>query len=294
MAGGMTRLAVVLHMIKNQPWGVRVVRDIEAVLAGHRSIKAEFVDSAGDPDEQVRILERFLLQGIDALIVNPIDVQLVRGPLRKYRAAQIPVIVIDGDVGEPDLYRALIVGNNHQFGREVGAFFVEVMGGAGDLVEILGPAASHLPKERSAGFRAALADHPRMRIIDSCVGDWTYDRALREFAQLLSRQKRIDGVFAHNDEMATAALDAAAQVGREDEMLVTGIDALPSSIRLVSQGRLAATFLYPSPGKDAVYALLAILNGEECVKTVRLQTWPYRSNGRIDTWQRARRRAGTG
>jgi ribose transport system substrate-binding protein len=288
MAESTTRLAVVLHMLKNQPWSARVVRDIESVLANDPSINAEFFDPAGDSAEQVRILTDCLRRGPGALIVNPIDPIVVKVILEKYRTANIPVIVIGSDVGDPDLYRALIVGDNHQFGCEVGLFFLEAMGGSGDLVEILGPAAYPTSADRSRGFRETIAGHPRMRIIDMAVGDWTHQSALRDFTKVLSRQPRIDGVFAHNDEMAIAALEAAAQAGRESEMLIVGIDALPASIRLVSQGRLAATFLYPSPGKDAVYALQAVLNGEQCLKTIRLQTWPYKSNSRIDAWKRRR------
>lgn len=292
MPVGATRLAVVLHMLKNQPWAVRVKRDIESVLLGHPSIQAEFADAGGDPAAQDRLLEEHLDKGVDACIVVPIDAERIRPVLRRYQEANVPVIVIGIDVGDEKLYQAVILGDHLQFGREVGAFFATAMEGAGSIVEILGIVASTVTTDRSQGFRESLAAYPRMQIIDTCVGDWTYDRALREFAQVLSRHKRIDAVFAHNDEMASAALDAAAAVGREAEMLVAGIDALPSSIRLVSQGRLAATFLYPSPGKDAVYALLAVLNHEQCLKRVMLHTWPFRSNSRIRAWREARRRSG--
>jgi ribose transport system substrate-binding protein len=292
MRGGTIRLAVVLHLLKDQPWAARVKRDIESVLASHPSIRAEYADPGGDAGEQVRLLETYLAQRVHALIVVPIDTASVQKPLRSFQDAKIPVIVIGADVGDDQLYQAQILGNQPQFGREVGSFFAEVMDGAGDIVEVLGIVASSVTSDRSKGFRQAIAGYPKMRIIDSCVGDWRHEPALREFTQVLARQPRIDGVFAHNDEMASAILQAASAVGREAEMLVAGIDALPTSIRLVSQGRLAATFLYPSPGKDAVYALLAILNGEHCLKRVMLQTWPFRSNSRIEAWKSARKKPG--
>jgi ribose transport system substrate-binding protein len=292
MPVGTTRLAVVLHMLKNQPWAVRVKRDIDSVLASHPSIHAEYTDAGGDPAVQVRLLEENLEKGLDACIVSPIDGERLSPVLRRYQAANVAVIVIGVDIRDDQLYQAVILGDHRQFGREVGTFFAKAMEGAGRLVEILGIVASKVTTDRSQGFRESFAEHPQMQIIDTCVGDWTYDRALHEFAQVLSRHERIDAVFAHNDEMASAALDAAAAVGREEEMLVAGIDALPSSIRLVSQGRLAATFLYPSPGKNAVYALLAILNHEQCLKRVLLHTWPFRSNSRVQAWREARRMSG--
>src|SRR5262249_46248909 len=145
MARGTTRLAVVLHMIENQPWSGRVVRDIQSVLAHEPLIKAEFADPHGDVDAQLGFLEQYLRDRIDP--------QPVRAPLAKSRASGVPVIVIGSEIGDPDLYRALVVGDNRQFGREVGTFFAKVMDGVGDLVEILGPTAYTTPADRSAGFR---------------------------------------------------------------------------------------------------------------------------------------------
>jgi ribose transport system substrate-binding protein len=289
MPVGTTRLAVILHMLKDQPWAMRVKRDIDAVLENHLTIHAEYSDAGGDPAVQVRLLEEYLANGFDACIVAPIDAEQISPVLRRYQAANVPVIVIGSDIADEKLCQAVILGDHRQFGREVGTFLTTAMDGVGRLVEILGIVASSVTTDRSQGFRESLAEHPQMQIIDTCVGDWTYDRARREFAEVLSRHERIDAVFAHNDEMASAALDSAAAVGREEEMLVAGIDALPSSIRLVSQGRLAATFLYPSPGKNAVYALLAVLNHEQCLKRVLLHTWPFRSNSRVRAWREGRR-----
>src|SRR5947207_3131600 len=118
MPRGTTRLAVVLHILKDQPWGARVKRDIESVLLSHPSIQAEYVDAGGDPIEQVRLVDEFLKSGIDALIVMPIDAARIRAVLKKHRALGVPVIVVGLDLGDDQLYHAQILGNHRQFGRE--------------------------------------------------------------------------------------------------------------------------------------------------------------------------------
>ena len=290
MPGRVSRVAVVLHVLEGLPWSEGVRRSIESALQLHPEVRLEFADPKGDAAEQVRILDRFLAAKVDALILLPIDPLRTRAALRRYHQADIPVIVIDNDIGAPELYRSLILSDNRRIGQEAGELFAEVMGGSGYLVEIRGLIETPAAVDRSAGFREALASHPDLRIVDECIGSWLYERAVKEFSLVLARQPRIDGVFAQNDDMARGALDAAAQAGREKEMLVVGIDALPSAIRLVAEGRQAATFLNPSPGKDAVYALLAILEGEPCLPKTLLRTWPYQSNARIRAWQQARRR----
>jgi len=289
MPAGNPRVAVVLHVLEGLFWSEVVKKSIEAALEPYPNVRLEFEDPHGDAAEQVRILDRLLRERIDALILLPIDPQKTRTALQRYREASIPVIVIDNDIGAPELYRSIILCDNRRIGREAGQFFLEAMGSEGDLVEIRGLVETPAAVERSAGFREALAGHSRMRVVDECTANWRYEAAVREFGQVLARQSRIDGVFAQNDDMARGALDAAAAAGREAEMLVVGVDALPNSIRLVAEGRQAATFLNPSPGKDAVYALLAVLEGEACLPRTLLRTWPYRSNARIRAWQRLRR-----
>jgi ribose transport system substrate-binding protein len=286
-------LAVVLHRLKAQAWSDAVRRDIEtavagAALAGGPPIEVEFADPNGDSAEQVSILEGYLERRVDALIVMPIDPPATSSTLRKFREAKVPVVVVGNEVDDPDLFDACVLGNHRQFGREVGDFFASTMAGEGDLIEITGVAVSPITRDRSAGFREALAPYPRIRVVDACQGDWLYERALQEFPRLLERHQKLDGVFAHNDEMAAAVLEVARRQGREDELLVVGIDALPSAIKRVNEGRQAATFLYPSPGKDAVYAVLALLGGEPCMKQVLLKTWPYHSITRIRGWLKHR------
>jgi len=290
------KLAVVLHRLKGQAWSEIVRRDIEsalagAALAGAPAIEVEFADPRGSSSEQIAVLERCLEPRVDALILMPIDPPATFPVLRKLKRAGVPVIVVGNEVEDPALFDACVLGHHRQFGKEAGEFFASATDGEGDLVEIAGIAVSPITRDRSAGFKEALAPYPHLRIVDACHGNWLYEKALQEFPRLLDRHPRLDGVFAHNDEMAAAVLEVARGRGREEELLVVGIDALPSAIKLVNEGRQAATFLYPSPGKDAVYALQAILNGEPCMKQVLLKTWPYHSNTRIRAWkeQRARR-----
>ena len=79
---------------------------------------------------------------------------------------------------------------------------------------------------------------------------------------LLKANPKIDVVYAHNDPMAEGAYLAAKAVGREKEMKFIGIDALPipsGGIKAVEQGRLSATFTYPTNGKEAIAAAKKIL-----------------------------------
>jgi ABC-type sugar transport system substrate-binding protein len=292
MKAGTRKVAVVPHMLRDQPWGVRFREDLESSLADHPELSLEIADPEADPLVQVRLLEGFLAQRVAALIVAPLDAGLLVEPLRAYRAARIPVIALDNDPGDPSLYEALILADNRHFGRKMGEFFVEVTGGSADLVEIRGIPSTSGALDRSAGFREAISGSPGVRIVESIVGSWLYSRAREAFAEALAQLPRIDGVFAQNDEMARGAWDAAAAAGRTEEMIITGIDALRGEhgLQLVIQGKLAATLINPPPGRAAALALLSVLRGEPVMKRTLLQTSMFRSNERIRAWQASHRR----
>jgi ABC-type sugar transport system substrate-binding protein len=290
MIDGTRKVAVVMHRLKDQPWGVRLREEFEAALADHPEISYEFCDPEGDPTLQAHLVEQHLRAGVDALVVLPLDRDPIRAALRAHQASDIPVIAMDGDIDDPSLYRTLILADNRLFGRKMGEFFLEVTGGTAELVEIRGVPTTTGAQHRSAGFREAVA-RSQIRIVQSLVGNWVYSQAREEFARLLPRLPRLDGVFAQNDEMARAAWDVAHEAGRADELLITGIDALKGEhgLQLVMQGKLAATLLNPNPGRPAASALLAILSGEPCLPKIVLQTSMFRSHERIRAWQEARR-----
>jgi len=284
-----THVAVILHILRNQPFGEIILKGIRDVLDERPSCEVEVFDPQGRAEEQVRALEH-LKSGLDGLIVSPLDASV--GPLLKtLRASGVRVVAVDNDIGDPDAQDALVMADNHSIGATLGLFMKEVMEGVGDIVEIRGIDGCPC-HDRAAGFRRAISDQPRMRIIESCAGDWYYDLARESFASVLERHPHIDAVFAQNDEMARGALDAAAAVSREEALLVTGVDAVPGAfgIKLISRGRLAASCLNPPSGKQAALALLAALDGEPFQARTLLPTSILRSNDRIQSWQARRRR----
>jgi len=293
MIQGTRKVVVVMHRLKDQPWGARLKEELETSLADHPEISCEFFDPEGNPILQAQRVEEALQAAVDALVVLPLDAHRIRAALRAHPTSDVPIIALDADLDDPSLYRTLILADNRQFGRKMGEFFLDVTGGSAELVEIRGVPTTTGAQHRSAGFREATAGS-KVRIVESLVGNWVYGQAREEFARLLPRLPRLDGVFAQNDEMARAAWDAAQEAGRSDELLITGIDALKGEhgLQLVMQGKLAATLLNPIPGRAAASALLAILSGEPCLPRIVLQTSMFRSHERIRAWQEARRARG--
>jgi ribose transport system substrate-binding protein len=186
------------------------------------------------------------------------------------------VIVLDRKV-EGDKYTAFIGADNTEIGRQVGEYYAEtLLPQGGKVLEIAGLPGSTPAAERAAGFREGIAGNPAIEVVASQPGDWLRDKGQSVMDALLKAYPDVNAVYSHNDPMAEGAYLAADTAGRATDITFTGIDALPipsGGIRAVEQGRLQATYVYPTGGREAIDVARQIL--VDCVevpKTTTLET----------------------
>jgi ribose transport system substrate-binding protein len=140
------------------------------------------------------------------------------------------------------------------------------------VVELEGLMTSIPAQDRGAGFHEALKGAP-VDIVYTADMKWLEPQARMEMESALSVQPQIDLVFAHNDPGAHGAYLAAQAAGRERDIIFVGIDALAQEGQVyVRQGVLAATFEYPTGGREAVEDALKILRRESVPKEVTLRS----------------------
>lgn len=188
----------------------------------------------------------------------------------------IPVIVLDRKVEGED-YTTWIGADNAEIGRVAGQYVAtELLPDGGNIVELKGLPGSTPAQERADGFREGLGDAEDIEIIAEGVGKWLRDEGLSQFEAILQANDEIDVVYAHNDPMAEGAYLAAQDANRTEEMEFIGIDALPipsGGIKAVEEGRLSATFTYPTGGQEAIEVAKQILiDCEEPPREVMLET----------------------
>lgn len=252
-----------------EPWRVQMNADIERAAANHKSLRVVFKDAQNDNLRQRAHIEEFIRAGVDLLIVSPKEAAPLTGPVRDAYKRGIPVIVLDRRVLGED-YTCFIGADNKRIGRAAGTWIVQQLGGKGRIVELKGLMTSTPGQDRHSGFRDALKGSD-ITIVFEADMKWLEPNARKEMESALSRFDRIDVVYAHNDPAAHGAFLAAKAAGREKKILFVGIDALPHEGQMyVRQGILAASFEYPTGGKEAIETALSILRGENVAKEVTL------------------------
>jgi simple sugar transport system substrate-binding protein len=211
--------------------------------ADKRGIDLRFSDAQSKRENQIKALNSFLQQHVDAIILAPV-IESGWGPvLADIKKANIPVILVDRGitVEDPSLYTTLIASDFVQEGERAGEWLAKKLNGKGNIVQLEGTTGAAPAIDRAAGFKKVLEKNSGMQIILSQSGDFnrTKGKEVME-AFLKARGKDINAVYAHNDDMALGAIQAIEEAGMKPgtDIIVVSIDGIKSALEAIVAGKL--------------------------------------------------------
>jgi len=259
-----------------EPWRVQMNADVKNAADKHSEIKVVFKDAQNDTLKQRSRMEEFISAGVDLIIISPKEAAPLTPVVAQAYKKGIPVIILDRMV-IGDEYTCFIGANNVQIGEAAGKWIAQTLKAQGKskVIELKGLMTTIPGQDRNSGFRQGIKD-AGLDIIFEVDMKWLEPNARKEMESALSRFEKIDLVYAHNDPGAHGAYLAAKAAGREKEIMFVGIDGLPQEGQIyVKQGILAATFEYPTGGKEAIDTALKLLAGQEVPKKITLDSKIY-------------------
>lgn len=254
----------------DEPWRAQLKEDIEAAAAKHPDIQLVVKVAENDVATQIAQLNEFHSAGVNAVIIRPVEAAALTEPAAQLVAAGTPVVVVERAlIG--DKYTCFIAPDFKQIGTKAGKWLAEKLGGKGNLFEIRGPVDSLSDQELHGGFRSAFLD-PGYRLTDAHVDPPRTDAA-KLMSEAIAGDKKIDALFAFDDASAHAAYETAKAADRADGTLFVGVGGVPSEgAAYVADGTLAASFLLPTGGAEAVDAVAKLLHNDKVPKRITPET----------------------
>ncbi|WP_284745758.1 substrate-binding domain-containing protein [Amycolatopsis sp. RTGN1] len=257
-----------------EPYRKQMDDDIARAAKQFPQFTVTFADAQQDNAKQVADVENFLTQRIDLLIISPNEATPLTAVVKKAYDKGIPVLVLDRKV-DGDAYTQWIGADNVDIGRQAGQYLADkVLPQGGKIAEIRGLAGSTPAKERQDGFAKGIEGRG-IDIVTTVDGDWLREKGQQQADAIFKAHPEIQAVYAQNDPMAEGAYLAAKAAGLDQKIKFIGIDGLPippGGIKAVEAGRLAATFVYPTGGREAVESAKSIL--VDCAKPAKTQMLP--------------------
>ena len=193
---------------------------------------------------QANALEDLSQQKIDALVVLPFNSDELTGPVAEVKKRGTFITVVDRGLKDPSIQDVYVAGNNPEFGRVSGQFFKDTLK-TGDIVVLRG-IPTVIDSERVDNFEKAIAGSG-VKIIDKQFANWSRDDAFKTMQDFLAKHKKIDAVWASDDDMAIGVLEAIKQANRTDIKMVVGGAGMKDMVKRVIDGdkMVPINVLYP-------------------------------------------------
>lgn len=197
----------------------------------------EFISYYADNDISLQIsqCEDLIAQGVDGLIVMPVDAAGIKPGLEAAAAAGIPVCSVDADVEDQDLVIGYVASNNYLAGYLAGQDVLEQHPDGCDVVVLSHPEIL-CTQEREAGFVDALAEGgDKYNIVSTQPCKGLQDQAMTVMENMIQAYE-FEVAFCINDPSAQAAANVLKSAGMSDQVDVYGVDGEQASADYIMEG----------------------------------------------------------
>jgi len=250
----------------NNPFFVDL-RDGAQAAAKRLDVNLIVLDAQNDSAREASGIEDLIQKKVAVIAINPTDSDAIVPTIKKINAAKIPVITVDRGANG-GVVAAHIASDNVAGGRMAAEYVAKRLNGKGNVVMLEGIAGTSAARDRGKGFREGLAKFPGIKLVAVQTADFDRAKGLAVMENILQAQKKIDAVFAQNDEMALGAIQAIAAANRQKEMFVVGFDAIADALTAIKNGTMAATIAQQPKemGRLAVEAAVKIIKKQSVPK----------------------------
>lgn len=193
--------------------------------------------------EQTQLMEYALKEKVSAIILglgSPINHTKLIAILDKFKAANIPVILIDTNYPHPAV-TAFITSDNLFGARLAGKYLVEKMKEQKNpKALILGGEKTHPNSQlRIQGVSEAFEKDKISYSV--AYADWANDKAYNLSKQFLTKDTEVTAVFSCWDPGVIISEAYWKTVNSKQKIIFIGFDGLPQTIELIRLGRINAT-----------------------------------------------------
>lgn len=205
---------------------------------------------------QIKLVNRAVESGIDALLLVPTDRAALEEPVKKAVARGVKVVIVDSELNGSS-YSAFVGTDNVAAGRVAAQKLASLLEGQGKLAMIRLIQGSGSTEARARGFRSEIERHPKLRLVEDALGGALEGAAFRVTKEVLGRHPDLAGIFCVNESTTKGALLALRDARRKGVRFV-GFDSNPELLEGVRSKEIDALLVQDPAAMGAHAVRLAV------------------------------------
>jgi ribose transport system substrate-binding protein len=169
---------------------------------------------------QVSQIESLILEGVNAIIIDPGSASGLNGAIEKAVKAKIPVVIVnDGPITSELAYQ--INWDTDAMASNAANHLADLMGKKGTIIEIRGLAGVPFDDAFHGSVVKALQAFPDIKVVGTVYGEWTESVAQQQVASILPGIPQVDGILGQGGD-EYGALQAFQAAGRKIPIIIGG------------------------------------------------------------------------
>ena len=221
-----------------------------------------------DRAQQIALVEQFVGEGVDGIVLAPLDDRALLRPVRAAARSQIPVVIIDSglraEVGQD--FASFVATDNREGGKLAGRRLADLLGGTGKVVLLRYQVGSASTTNREEGFLETLSEYPDIELlVDNQYAGATVGEAIQKSQQLLDHLRSSDGVFCPNESSTYGMLVTLRKSNLAGRLKFVGFDASAELIDALKKGEIQG-LVVQNPyrmGYDGVQTAFSSIRGRD-------------------------------
>ncbi len=214
-----------------------------AAAAGRKlNVKILFQGPSQDGDRaaEISLMRNFVTQGVNGIVLAPVDSRALVPSVKLADAAHIPVVIIDSALrATPGKdYVSFVATNNFKAGEIAGKALAGELHDHGNVVILRFIVGSASTDARAAGCLAVLKKYPGIKIIANQRGGATAGKCKAVALSLADSLRHADGIFAANETTTFGMYLALQQLGLLGQKKFVGFDWQSNFKKPIEKGEI--------------------------------------------------------
>jgi ABC-type sugar transport system substrate-binding protein len=223
------------------------------------------ISANGDAGKQATQIKTLIDQGVNALIINPVDSAAIKPTLDYAASKHVPVVSVDVAPTQGKVFM-IVRADNVLYGKNACTYITSHVKGSGHVAMLEGDLASINGLDRKNGFLSCMKSHPNLKVVEYAT-KWDTPTAVNDAKTALSTYSDLKAIYVHWSGpvpgiiAAERAAGKFSKVGSPNHIVLFSDDGTPQEHNWIRLGQEDATISQPA----TLYAQFAVFYAKQAV-----------------------------